>query len=308
MELVKNTAMVKFLIIGGSGVIGFKLVKFLIRNNENVEFTYLTNKVPFANGYCLDITKREETIKLITKVNPDIVIHSSAITSVDLCETNRQLANSVNVNGTVNVIEGCKKSNSKIVYISTSFVFDGKKQEYFEEDLTSPSTYYGITKFKGEELVRKSDLPYLILRTDQPYCWTEKWQHTNSVLRVLQTLRSGKVLQEILDWYNTPTYVPDFVLAADKLLNRNKTGTFHVVGSDFINRYEWSLIVTDIFRLNKNIIKPITSDSLKLPVKRPNVNLSNQKLFQKVGIRMRGVKEGLMKMLEDGRHFYVLKT
>ena len=300
-HLKNNKSTLKILVVGGSGVIGSKLVEYFLENNISVEFTYFTNNTPFGKGNLLDITQKDSTIRLITKINPDIVIHAAALANVDFCETNKNLANSINVEGTANVIAGCKITKSKLVYISTSFVFDGRKQKYFEEDLTSPSTYYGITKFKGEELVRQSGLPYLILRTDQPYCWVEKWQHTNSVLRVLETLQSGKVLREIVDWYNTPTYVPDFVQALGKLIDDDAIGIYHLVGSDWINRYDWSLLIVDIFGLDKNMIEPITSDALNLPAKRVSVNLSNQKIFQKAGIRMIGVKEGLMKMLEMNR-------
>ncbi|MGH2575264.1 MAG: sugar nucleotide-binding protein, partial [Ignavibacteria bacterium] len=141
--------------------------------------------------------------------------------------------------------------------------------------------------------------PYLILRTDQPYCWTEKWQHTNSVLRTINTLQSGKMHKEVADWYNTPTYVPDFVHVTAQLINDNMTGIFHLTGSDFINRYDWSIITANIFGLNTNLIQPITADNLNLPVKRVNVNLANQKLQQRIGIKMIGVKEGATKMFEQ---------
>jgi len=289
----------KILIIGGSGVIGSKLVKHFERNGCDTKFTYLSNPMPTNQGFRVDITEKNSIIEFIAKINPDYVIHTTALTNVDLCEKNHFLADNLNVNGTKNVIEGCKISKSKIVYISTCFVFDGKKQQYFEEDLTSSSTYYGYTKQIGEDLIIHSGLPYLILRTDQPYCWTEKWQHTNSVLRVIDTLQSGKVLNEIIDWYNTPTYVPEFVQATSKLIEYNLTGLFHLVGSEFINRYNWALKTAEVFKLNKNLLKPINSDALNLPAKRSNINLSNNKLFEKTGIRMSNIEEGLIKMLNE---------
>src|SRR3989344_6192858 len=250
----------KILVIGGSGVIGFKIVEHFIKLQRDVEFTYLTNKPRFFKGHCLNITQKKSTIELITKVNPDVVIHATALTNVDLCETNNELAHSINVNGTENVIEGCKVVGSKMIYISTSFVFDGKKEQYFEEDQASPATYYGVTKFKAEQLVIKSGLSYLILRTDQPYCWIENWQHTNSVLRVLHTLQSGNNLKEITNWHNTPTYVPDFVSVTKKLIDDDMFGIFHVTGPDFVSRYQMSLKVAEVFGLNKKMIEPVPSD------------------------------------------------
>jgi dTDP-4-dehydrorhamnose reductase len=286
----------KVLVIGGGSMIGSKIVEQFIKKNIDVEYTYLKNNIPVINGNQLDITQKEDAMKLISKINPDIVIHASALTNVDLCETNRSLAYSINVDGTSNIIEGCNMIKCRLVYISTSFVFNGKKHQYSEEDQTTPSTYYGFTKLKGEELVKQSNLQHLILRTDQPFCWIEKWQHTNSVIRVIETLRANKKLKEISDWFNTPTYVPDFINALYKLLERKYDGTYHVVGSDYISRYELAILVTDIFGLDKKMIESVTSDSLNLPVRRANVNLSNNKLFDMTGMRMMGIHEGLEDM------------
>lgn len=291
----------KILVIGGSGMIGNKLFNYFKESEWNTEFTYHTNVVPFAQGHRLDITQKKSTINLITKLNPDVVIHTAALANVDLCETNNSLAYSVNVQGTANVVEGCKKVDSRLVYISTSFVFDGSRGQYTEDDQASPSTYYGLTKLEGEEITKRSGLQYLILRTDQPYCWVENWQRTNSVIRVIQAIQAKKIHKEIIDWYNTPTYVPDFVFAVDKLLHRNEEGTYHLVGPDFINRYEWSILAAKIFGLDKNMIKPIRSDELTLAAKRVNVNLSNQKLTRQTNIPMRGVKDGLLDMKKNSK-------
>ena len=292
----------KILVIGGSGMIGSKIVRKFVESKNDVTYTYYENKLNVGIGQKLDIRKKDETIDLISKVNADLVIHAAALTNIDLCETDKKLADSINVKGTENVTIGCQKTNSKIVYISTSFVFNGEKNRYFEEDEPSSSTYYGLTKLKGEEIVKKSKLSFLILRTDQPYDWKEKWQRNNSILRVLQTLQEGKTLNEIIDWHNTPTYIPNFVNALENLINSNLLGIYHVCGSDFISRYEWSLATAEIFGLNKNMIKPISSKTLNLPAKRVNVNLSNEKLFQKTGIKMIGIEEGL-KSMKNSKQF-----
>jgi dTDP-4-dehydrorhamnose reductase len=290
----------KICIIGGNGVIGLELVKQFVENGDDVFFTYFKNKI---NHKCknskLDITDKDATINLITKLMPDVVIHAAALTNVDLCEIKHDLANSINVDGVKNVLEGCDIVGSKIVYISSSFVFDGKKCEYYENDQTSPATYYGITKFNAEKCVMESNSQYLILRTDQPYCWNKNWQHTNSVVRVIKTLKSGKELNEIRDWCNTPTFVPDFVKATLELISRNLTGIYHVVGSDYIDRFNWSLLVANIFDLNKKLIKPINSNELSLSAKRVNVNLKNKKLFEHTGVQMKGINEGLYSMLNE---------
>ncbi len=297
----------KICVTGGSGVIGSKLVDHFTKSGFDVDFTYMANKPKIASSKNwranqLDITNRELTLRLLQEINPDIVIHTAAVTNVDLCQTDKELAENVNIEGTRNIVDGCKLTNSNLIYVSTSFVFDGTKDQYVEEDKTSPRNHYGYTKQKGEEFVINSGLESMILRTDQPYCWTESWQHTNSVLRVVDTLQAGKTLDEVTDWYNTPTYIPDFVDVTSKLIQKKSTGIFHVVGRDYINRYDWSKTVAEIFVLDQTKIRPIKSDKLSVVVKRVNVNLKNDKTVLETGLQISGVREGTQKMLNDKRH------
>lgn len=288
----------KILIIGGSSTVGTHMIKSLENTSIDWEFTYNKHKILFERGHQLDITNKERVINLINEINPDIVFHTAALANIDLCEINNELARSVNINGTNNVIQGCKKTGSKIVYVSTSFVFNGEHTHYYEGDIPSPTTYYGHTKWKGEQLVQKSQLKYLILRTDALYGWIENWNRENPVMRTLRTLKADKVLREITDWYNTPTFLPDFVNAAHKLLKQDEMGIFHLNGPEFINRYNWSIKVAEIFGLDKKMIQPIKSEVLNLPAKRVNINLNNHKLTRRTGFVMKDIKEGLQNMLK----------
>ena len=90
-----------------------------------------------------------------------------------------------------------------------------------------------------------------------------------------------KKIKYLIDWYNTPTYVPDFIIAAMKLIQNDHEGIFHLVGSDFINRFDWAEKTAKIFNLKKELINPINSSELKLSVERKNIHLNNDKLFIK---------------------------
>jgi len=289
----------KILIIGGNGMIGSYLIRSCKNEGYDTEFTFYKNKPKNKHGYFLDITKRGDTIELIKKINPSIVVLTSAITNMDLCERDSNLSKITNVVGTQNVVDGCKRVNSKLVYLSTSAVFDGTKSEYSEVDIPSPSNTYGLTKLEGEKIVQKSGLKFLIIRTDQPYGWPEQSQHANSVVRVIEHLKNNTIFREIIDWYNTPTYIPDLTSAIMHLIKNNLVGIFHITGSDFLNRYDSAVLIAEVFKLENKLLKQINSSELKLPAKRSNVNLSNKKLFQETGIRMLGFKDGLTKMLED---------
>lgn len=288
----------KISIIGGSGFIGSHFVKLFSKKNNDVKYSFFKNNPLYESGFQLDISDKGKVIEFFKKNKSDLIILSSALTNVDLCEVNPNLAELINVKGTQNIIDACKNFNNKIIYISTSAVFDGSKSKYCETDKPNPTSVYGITKLRGEKIIMESGIPYLILRTDQPYGWNEKWQHTNSVIRAIENLKKNHSFNEISDWFNTPTYVPDFVNATNLLIENKLEGIFHLVGSDYINRYKWSHKVAKIFNLKKELIKKINSSELKLPVKRTNVCLSNQKLKEKTGYYMIGVEKGLENMFD----------
>jgi dTDP-4-dehydrorhamnose reductase len=137
------------------------------------------------------------------------------------------------------------------------------------------------------------------LRIDQPYGWIEKWQKFNNVIRVLNILNSGQLLKDVVDWYNNPTLLTDIGDVTKILIEKNKNGIYNVVGPDFINRYEWALMIAEIFHKNKKQILPIKEEELNLPAKRGKVNLSNEKVFIDTGIKMRSVREGLEYMMQE---------
>ena len=289
----------KILVIGGSGTVGSHLIKKFSNDNEDFEFTVNKNKIESKNQKILDITKEQDTFELIQKSNPDIVINAASLTDNDICENDHKLADSINVNGTKNIIEGCKNTKSKICQISTSFVFDGKKEEYIENNLTSPANYYGLTKMKAEKKIQESGLKYLILRTDCLYGWTNKNQRENPVMRVINTLKSGKIFKEITDWQNTPTYIPDFISALNLAIKNNSQGIYHITGSDYTDRFSLAIKTAEIFNLNKKLLVPINSNLLNLSAKRSNVNLKNFKIIKETGVSMKGITDGLIQMQKD---------
>jgi len=292
----------KYLIIGGSGLIGAKFVKYFIKKEFDFAYTYFQNTRTVDNAFLLDIREKEHVEEIICNFKPDIVIHTSALTNIDLCETDKKMAFDINVTGIENVLNACKKINAKIVYISTSHVFSKNKDEFFEIDETSPMNYYGTTKDTAEKMIINSNTSYLILRTDQPYCWIESGQKTNSVLRVISSIRALKEFSEINDWQNCPTYVPNFISVCMSLIEKNKTGIFHVAGKDFINRYEWGLKICEIFNLDSKYLKSISSNKLNLPAIRPNVKLNSDKASKTTGISLMGINEGMLKMRNENEH------
>lgn len=289
------------LIIGGSGRLGNNLTRFLLKHNCEVHYTFNTypRLIPGSVRHKLNITDKGETDKLIKKLAPDLVIHASALTDLELCENNKKLADKVNVEGTENIVNACKETNSKIVYISTSNVFSGDKDIYYEDDIPNPSNYYAFTKLIGENIVSKSGLPFLILRTDQLYSWTDRIEEKTFVERVLDKLISNELVEVFIDWYNTPTFIPNFSYVAYTLVKQNKYGIYHVVGSDYINRYEWALEIADVFGYNKSFIRSTLSDKAGMKARRGNVHLSNGKVTSELGVKLLNIREGLTLMKKE---------
>jgi len=291
----------KVLVTGGSGVIGSKLVSNFVADRNDVLYTYLSRNIPVegAQPVELDITNRKNTTDLIADFNPDLVFHCSALTKVDLCETNPEIAEKINVQGTKNVVDAAKKAGSKIAYISTSFVFDGKKKTFDENDKTHPVDQYGLTKLKGEEITRKSGQPFLILRTDHPYRWSPLHLEKNNVMRLIGLFERGEKINDATDWYNTPTLVDNFSEASASMIKKWEDGIYHVVGSDFVNRYDFACKVADLMGEDKKLINKIKATDLKLPARRPNVHMNNEKIQEKTGVKMLGIEDGIKIVLKQ---------
>ncbi|NQE46425.1 hypothetical protein C5S31_10425 [ANME-1 cluster archaeon GoMg2] len=130
----------RILIVGACGFAGSKIYEILA-NNFNVIGTCRTGQ---HNGYKkFDVINECEMDKLIESISPDIIIYASAITDVDYCEMNPSLANLVNAHS-IRLIS--KKNKSKLIYLSTDYVFDGKKGTYSERDCPNPVNKYGLSK------------------------------------------------------------------------------------------------------------------------------------------------------------------
>jgi len=217
------------------------------------------------NLFHLDITNKKDMV-LIKKLSPEIIIHTAALTNVDYCETNKEKAWNVNVEGTRNIAEVSREVNSKLIYISTDYVFDGEKGMYKEDDRTNPVDYYGKTKLEGEKAVRELCDDYIIARTSVLYGWHPK---PNFVTWVIGKLEQGHSINIVEDQFNSPTLADDLAELISELIDKNETGIFHTAGSERISRFKFVEKVAEVFNLNRNLINPISSDELDWIAKRP---------------------------------------
>jgi dTDP-4-dehydrorhamnose reductase len=257
----------KVLVIGGSGLLGKKLRDILLEHNYDVYTTYYrAHPIDTEKNYQLDITQKKDVDSVIKKITPDVIVHTAALTNVDECEKNQDLADNINTQGTKYIAETAKKIGSKLLYVSTDYVFDGKKGLYKEEDHVRPINYYGVTKQKGEEVVKNIVDDCIIVRPSVIYGSSNK---KNFVLWILDNLQRQKRMNIVNDQYVSPTLNTDLSEQVVALIKNDVQGVFHTAGGERINRYAFSQIVADVFHLDKTLIKAISMKDMNWVAQRP---------------------------------------
>jgi len=290
--------MEKILVIGGNGLLGSKIVK-LAQTKYDCIPTHRTRAF-HSNSLKLDITSKEEIFHVFKMVKPIMIMHVAAETNVDRCEIDRNWAWKVNAEGTANVAEACRKMNLKLVYVSTDYVFDGKKGFYTEQDKPNPVNYYGLTKLKGEEFVREHCKDYLIARTSVLFGW-HPWKK-NFATWAIEALRCKKEIEVVNDHFNSPTLADNLSEALLEMVEKDFNGIYHTAGSERISRYEFVAKIAKIFDLDISLVKPIKMKELKAWVaKRPrDSSLRIDKVQKKLKMKFFDVKEslGFMRSIE----------
>ncbi len=278
----------KLLIIGASGQVGGALMRLAPKDWE-VAGTY--SGKPRPGLIHLDVSNRDEVFEVFEKIRPDVAILTAAFTNVDLCETEKERADAVNVNGPLNVCDACVRYGSKMVYISTDYVFDGKNGPYREGDTPNPLGYYAWTKLEGERITALVQ-DHLIIRTTGVY--SADPDSLNFVMQVIKRLKAGEAMRVPNDQYGSPTLADNLAEGISALIKMGKTGIYNISGSDFMDRYSFALLIADMFDLDKRLITPIDTPSLGQKAKRPlKAGLVVEKIEKETGVKMSGAREGL---------------
>lgn len=282
--------MKRLFITGGSGLLGSRFSKF----TDEYEVTTTYNKNPKEHSVKLDITDEKDVLNKIKSLSPDLVVHSAALTNVDYCEDHKEEAYKINAQGTLNMVKACEKIDSKLIYVSTDFVFDGTEGSYKETDKTNPISYYGLSKLKGEEFVQESDIKSAIVRVSVLYGWHENF---NYVMWVIDELKKGNNINIVTDEYNSPTYAENAAEAILKIFSKNKEGIYHIAGDERINRFDFAKNIARVFELDETLINPIKSEDLIRKARRPlDSSLSVEKAKNDLNFKFFKTTEGLKEM------------
>lgn len=281
----------KIIISGSTSKLGVRLVQ--LANLKNYEILSFNLQEPYYKEQ-LDILNQEKVDKVITSFSPDILIHTAGFVNADKCENERKKSFNVNIDGTCNLAKSCAKVGAKFLNISSDYVFDGKNGPYDENDQTNPINVYGIAKYKTENLLVEHCPNSITIRTCLLYDWNHEPRRENFLIWLINRLEKREGVRIVNDQYSTPTFIPQLVKVIFYLMKTKYKGIINVSGSEWINRYKFSMIAAKIFNLDNSLIEEIDSNDLNQTAKRPSLGgLKIDKIQDQFYEKILGVKEGL---------------
>ena len=261
----------KCLVTGVKGQLGYDIVKRLkMQGHEDILALDYTE---------MDITNKEQVKEVITNYKPDVIFHCAAWTQVDKAEDEMYKCRDVNVNGTNNIAEVAKEIGSKMIYISTDYVFDGTKEGLYEvDDRPNPKSVYGETKYLGEEAVRKNLLEHFIVRIS----WVFGINGNNFIKTMLRLAETKRELNVVDDQIGSPTYTEDLAKLLVTMSETEKYGTYHATNEGFCS---WAQFAEYIFSESNNniLVNKITSEEYPQKAYRPKNSRMSKESLDKAG-------------------------
>ena len=255
----------RVLITGGSGQLGYDIAKLLEENNTMMY-------VPTHEE--MDITDRDSVMMAFDSFKPDVVFHCAAYTAVDKAEEDKERCYDINVNGTKNIVDASDIYGSKVVYISTDYVFHGDKNGIYEtSDITDPINYYGYTKYLGEQEVMKNS-NNLIVRIS----WVFGINGKNFVKTMLRLASSRDEISVVSDQVGSPTYTYDLARLLVDMVNKNKSGIYQATNEGYCSWYEFAKYIFEVSGIDIRVNPILTKDYVTLAKRPLNSRLSKDKL------------------------------
>ncbi len=252
----------KVLVIGENGQLGWELKRTC---PESVELT----AVDYPE---IDLAKKETIVDILETESPDWVINAAAYTAVDKAEEEKEMAYAINHKGVENLCQAVVKSNSRLVHVSTDFIFDGESPHpYRPDEKPNPQSVYGDSKLKGETAVHenlKEDA--LIIRT----AWLYSSHGNNFVLTMLNLMKERERLTIIDDQVGSPTWANGLAKTIWASIKNDLKGVFHWTDAGVASWYDFSVAIQEealaLGLLKKSIpILPIPTKEYPTPAKRP---------------------------------------
>ena len=286
VEKAKGKKRKKILVTGSSGMLGTALSRELAKDYAVIGLDMRPGEI--STELC-DIADSKKTLEVIGGAKPDTIIHAAAWTDVDGCEAEPGKANRINIAGTENVARVASSLNTPLLYISTDFVFDGKKKSsYTEVDRPNPLNVYAKSKLEGEKKVAQLT-KYVILRTS----WLFGENGTNFVDTILRKAKNKEKLTIVDDQSGSPTYAKDLAQAIAALLGY-LTGRgpardiFHVSNKGAVSWFDYAKEILRLAGMKGAALTSIKSRAFRAPADRPVFSvLDNSKFEKATGFTMR---------------------
>lgn len=285
-------------------------MKVLITGSAGLLAKYLMDTAPEGvravgsyHLYCpnpaidMDITNPHRVYAVFKTIKPDVVIHTAAIGDVDKAQKDPEGARKINIEGTINIIEKCKETGCKLVFLSTNAVFSGNNPPYSETDECHPVNEYGKIKLEAEGLVKECP-EWVIIRPIMLYGWPYINSRGNFVSRVLYKLVRGEKIQAVNDTMTQPTYAGDAAEAIWGLLEKNGE-IYHVAAEEQMTLYSLAVRAAGVFGLNEQLIEPVPSNYFPTIAPRPKDTTYCLGKINSLGIKCGDIFSGLRKMKEE---------
>ena len=274
---------------------GSKLAEVALARGDQVFSGYAHNEPKCGRAIRFDLMDERGIYDLVDRLRPDVIIHSAALTDVDRCERERELAYKMNVEGTRAIAKAAEKAGAFLVYISTDYVFDGERGSYREDEKTNPVSYYGQSKLLGEEFCRGC-----IARTCVIYGSRPASGKVNFALWLIESLKSGKQVPVVTDQFITPTLNTNLAQMVLEVADRRLSGVYHLAGATRISRYDFAREVARVFDLDSDLIIPSRMADLKWDAKRPkDSSLDTSKAARELMEKPYGLEKALGALKAD---------
>jgi dTDP-4-dehydrorhamnose reductase len=260
----------KILITGASGLVGTYIVPLMAEKYRNLFVTAHEAMPKLGTIIQINLSDTDQVSKMLRELRPDIILNLAALTDVDSCEIDMQMATLLNRDLCYVLARyTASAKTSYLLHVSTDYVFDGSEGNYSEGSQTNPINWYGKTKLAGEnEIIRNvSTMNWCIARTSTPFGVHPK--KLSFPIYILSKLRNEQSVKALSDQITSPTYGPNLGKMLLELVERRIRGIFHIAGKNKLSRYEQAKIVADVFDLDAGLIVRASIAEMNWKAKRP---------------------------------------
>ncbi len=288
----------KYLILGANGLIGQQFVRLCKEKGIAYAATRYSRQV---EGFIpFNQLEFDRIPVFFDEVSPAVVVNSIGLAGgVNFCENNPGMGREYHVEAVKIMADWCRQSGAVFVYMSTDYVFDGKNPPYKEEDETNPLNFYGKLKLEGEQYIRANLDHYVIARTTNVFGWDPDTPTPNFLMYLYQTLEQGKTFHAPSFLMGNPTYAGDLARAVMELIDKEQYGLFHIVGSGYINRYDWAIKFCEMAGLDKGKIVEVKTPSGNMVPRPLRSNLDTGKVRKILETKLHDVDEGLQLLIKE---------